>query len=44
VAGSAEGAAVAAERSSPGAGSLKTAWSLDVLRMDHTSVDLIVSD
>ena len=33
-----------AQRFPPVPGSLKTAWSLDVLRMDHTPVDLIVAD
>lgn len=39
-----EGAAVAAQRFRPVPGSLKTAWPLDVLQMDHTPVDLIVVD
>jgi putative transposase len=39
-----EGAAAAAQRFRPVPGSLKTAWPLDVLQMDHTPVDLIVVD
>ncbi len=39
-----DGAAVAAQRFRPVPGSLKTAWPLDVLQMDHTPVDLIVVD
>ena len=33
-----------AQRFRPVPGSLKTAWPLDVLQMDHTPVDLIVVD
>lgn len=39
-----EGAAVATQRFRPVPGSLKTAWPLDVLQMDHTPMDLIVVD
>jgi putative transposase len=39
-----EGAAVATQRFRPVPGSLKTAWPLDVLQIDHTLVDLIVVD
>jgi putative transposase len=39
-----EGAAAATQRFRPVLGSLKTAWPLDVLQMDHTPVDLIVVD
>ena len=39
-----EGAAAAAQRFRPVLGSLKTAWPLDVLQMDHTPMDLIVVD
>jgi putative transposase len=39
-----EGAAVAAQRFRPVPGSLRTAWPLDVLQIDHTPVDLIVVD
>ena len=39
-----EGAAAAKQRFRPVPGSLKTAWPLDVLQMDHTPMDLIVVD
>ena len=39
-----EGAAVAVQRFRPVPGSLKTAWPLDVLQIDHTPMDLIVVD
>ena len=39
-----EGAAAAKQRFRPVPGSLKTAWPLDVLQMDHTPMDLILVD
>jgi putative transposase len=39
-----EGAGAAKQRFRPVPGSLKTAWPLDVLQMDHTPMDLILVD